>query len=375
VPVDLDLIAMIYEAAVVPEQWPSVLSKIGSLVGSFGEAIVSIDTALATRFITTKNYAKAYSDYVASGVSYENVRPKRAIARRHFGFLPDVELCSIAELQADPIYLEVLLPNGIGWTIGAVIPAPSSDVTFFDLCRTPEAGPFGANEVKQLDALRPHLARSALLATRLGLEQARAAAETLSLIGLPGGLISESGRVLSANSQLEALSPRIMVGAFDKLGLAGAGPTELLRRALEGKQRAGGETIGSIPMPASSSGNDPALVVHLVPVRRAAHDIFAGAKFVVIVTLVTAPVAPLTELLNGLFDLTPAEAKVARALAVGATIRDVAIRHAVTPETIKSQLSSIMFKTGTHRQTDLVRLLLSASPFPKPSTQAGTSTS
>ena len=39
--------------------------------------------------------------------------------------------------------------------------------------------------IQQLDELRPHLARSALLSARLQLERARVASETLAVIGLP----------------------------------------------------------------------------------------------------------------------------------------------------------------------------------------------
>ena len=109
----------------------------------------------------------------------------------------------------------------------------------------------------------------------------------------------------------------------------------------------------------------PALVVHLVPVQRSAQDVFIGASHIVLVTPVTAPAAPLTNLLVGLFDLTPAEAAVARGIASGDSIPDFARRNGVSPETVRTQLRAVFEKTGTRRQADLVRLLSGAAPLGK----------
>jgi len=57
------------------------------------------------------------------------------------------------------------------------------------------------------------------------------------------------------------------------------------------------------------------------------------------------------------FDLTPAEARVAVALARGASVADIAARHAVSTHTVRSQVKSVLFKTGTGRQAELVSLL------------------
>lgn len=57
------------------------------------------------------------------------------------------------------------------------------------------------------------------------------------------------------------------------------------------------------------------------------------------------------------FDLTPAEARVAIALARGASVVDVATELAVSPHTIRAQVKAVLAKTGTSRQAELVSLL------------------
>ncbi len=59
------------------------------------------------------------------------------------------------------------------------------------------------------------------------------------------------------------------------------------------------------------------------------------------------------------YDLTPAEAKVAVAVAQGQSAAHIAERHRVSIHTVRTQLKSAMGKTGTSRQTELVSLLAS----------------
>lgn len=60
------------------------------------------------------------------------------------------------------------------------------------------------------------------------------------------------------------------------------------------------------------------------------------------------------------FELTPAESRVAARLAAGLTIDEISREANLSANTVRSQLKSIFEKTGTSRQTDLVRLILSA---------------
>ena len=63
-------------------------------------------------------------------------------------------------------------------------------------------------------------------------------------------------------------------------------------------------------------------------------------------------------LLQELFGLTPAEADVGVLLSQGATLEQIAGRRHVSIATVRSQLRGLMDKTGTKRQGDLVRRLL-----------------
>jgi DNA-binding CsgD family transcriptional regulator len=79
------------------------------------------------------------------------------------------------------------------------------------------------------------------------------------------------------------------------------------------------------------------LVAHLVPIRRAAHDIFARS--------------PPVELLRSLFDLTPSEARVARSLDTGDSLDDIAASGGVSRNTVRSQLQQVL-RVENRREVD-----------------------
>lgn len=64
------------------------------------------------------------------------------------------------------------------------------------------------------------------------------------------------------------------------------------------------------------------------------------------------------EILAGLFDLTPTEAEVARALAQGRRTDEIAQELSIAQTTVAFHLRNLFDKTGTHRQADLIALLL-----------------
>ena len=59
------------------------------------------------------------------------------------------------------------------------------------------------------------------------------------------------------------------------------------------------------------------------------------------------------------FNLTPAEARLLVALTNGSSLDEVAERYDVTINTLKTQLIHIFRKTGTNRQSDLIKLVFS----------------
>jgi hypothetical protein len=131
---------------------------------------------------------------------------------------------------------------------GTAIPLPTGDTLFLTLERKHVRGPVESAIVQKLDALRPHLARSALMSAQLQLERVRAASETLALIALPALVFDDRGKVLAANHLIEALTGYIRWRAQDRVALKEGGADKLLRKAIATIDLDGGASVRSFPV-------------------------------------------------------------------------------------------------------------------------------
>jgi len=98
-------------------------------------------------------------------------------------------------------------------------------------------------------------------------------------------------------------------------------------------------------------------VISVIPIS-GAQDGFAGLGAVLVVNTAEPRSAPSLEILKSLFDLSPAEARVAHGIAARKTVEAIAARSGVSRETVRCQLKAVLAKTGTKRQVELAALLL-----------------
>lgn len=192
-----------------------------------------------------------------------------------------------------------------------------------------------------------------------GLERARTAMEALGLIDLPAAVLGLHGQPLVANNLFKTLMPHIAHRRCERLAFCDAIADALFTEALSQSARASGpDAIRAIPIRAR--GEQPPMIVHFMPANGEAEDIFAGASCVLIVTRLKPRLVPGAEVLQGLFDLTAAEARVARGIAEGQTVEAIAEGFGLSRETVRSQLKAVLGKTGLVRQAELVALLAGA---------------
>jgi DNA-binding CsgD family transcriptional regulator len=239
--------------------------------------------------------------------------------------------------------------------MATAIPIPTGENVTFILSRRMERGPFERVSADRLDELRPHLARSVLISARLQLERARVAGEALAAMGVPALVFNEAGKVLAANSVIEELTGFVRWRAFDKVSLKDKRADQLLRDAIATVDSESGPRVRSFPVHDDEA--ETTMVAHVIPIRLSARDIFLRCFAVLALTPVTRPQAPPVELVQSLFDLTPAEARVARSLAAGRTAEDMASDGGVSLNTVRTHVRGVLQKTGCNRQADVVALL------------------
>ena len=298
---------------------------------------------------------EATAKFVRAGWFWRGQIAARWFAARHAGFLTDLDLFTRDELDLEPIYRDMWSQYGAGWAVATAIPIPTGQNVSLVFARQTKRGPVERAVVQKLDELRPHLARSALMSARLQLERARIASETLAALGLPTLVLDERGKVLAANPLIEALTSYVHWRAQDRVSLQDRAADQLLRDAITTIDLSGGADVRSFPV--RDTGAQTMMVAHVVPIRLSARDIFVRCAAVLVLTPVTLPRALPVELVQSLFDLRPAEARVARSLSAGETVENIASTGGVSLNTVRGQVRCVLEKTGCHRQAEVVALL------------------
>ncbi len=133
----------------------------------------------------------------------------------------------------------------------------------------------------------------------------------------------------------------------------------LLARA-DGKFRIDREAWISVP-----HEDGAPLILHAIPLPPITGSSPAPTDrtMIVMVDLRQRP-RPSPTVLQRLFDLTPAEARLALAIGAGLTLQEVSEETGISNATLRSQLSSTFHKTGTRRQPELVALLARVTILP-----------
>jgi DNA-binding CsgD family transcriptional regulator len=347
------IIDHIYEAGAHPDLWPGLLDLIAARAGAVGGALFSVGEH-GTRWTASPTIAPVFSEYVKDGWMRRDSRITRAAALSHAGFISDYKLFTPEEIERDSIY-GYLRGKGLGWWAGTVLTAPGGGMLVLTIDRAFGRGPIEERVIRELDLLRPHLVRAVQLSARFALQRARGAAEAFTNFGRPAAVLSRKHTLLTTNSRFNSLVPEVFRDGRDRVHLVPPRADRLLADALQEFELDAAEQVRSLPLPAY--GSRPPMIIHLIPVGSAEQNIFEIGSCLLAASAVVPSSVPSADLIQGLFDLTPAEARVACGIAAGKTVDSLAAIFAVSAGTIRVQLRSVFEKTATTRQAELVQLL------------------
>lgn len=353
---DSAVVERIYEAAFLPDGWPGALDAIIAHVEARGSIMfVANPQADLMRLAASTEIRPLAEEYAAGGWPQRDGKLERILRSGRAGFIADHEIYSQEELRVSEAHNLFMRPRGLGDGAGIALALPTGDIVGLGVIYDLDRGPTPRKFVRRLDALRPHLARASFLAARLGMERAKAASRLLGALGLPALIFDGSGRVTAANALIDAYPSHVQWRARDRFSLRDPIADAQFKAACAA---IGGDEEASVRSFAvgGAEGAD-VMVGHVVPLRRDARDLFASSAGALILTPATPPQAPPVELLQSLFDLTPAEARVARAIAVGDSIEAIAASAGVSVNTVRTQVRALLAKTGRRRQVEIVALL------------------
>ena len=352
------LIDQIYEAAFIPEVWADVMDHIAKASNSAAGTICVFSDEV--KFFASDLIRPAWDDITAKNEwSRGSLLEMMRMLQPPPSFIYDADLFPPGAIAANTVRTDRVTPLGIGGEIGSFEMMPTGEILLLTVERWLTNDRPAAAELATLNQFRPHLMRAGLIGARLRLERAIATTATLRSLGLPGAVLTAGGRTLAVNSLLEDLPHIFRPAAFDRLSIADPAADQLLQDALEAERAGYSQAVRSIPIPRQTPDDAP-YVLHLLPVRRSAHDIFSSGDIVLAATKIDPEARhfPLSTLV-GLFDLAPAEARIAVHLAEGRTVMQAALASGITIKTARTYLERLFQKTGVRRQAELVALLKS----------------
>jgi DNA-binding CsgD family transcriptional regulator len=360
-----NLVLDIYDAALDPGLWDQTLKRVFSLAGGNNAALVLYDREkrrsphiIAANFDPVQK--RKYDEY------YSRLDPLAFILERsRVGAVVTSRTVTNETQRRGEFYTDWAHPNETGDTIFVNILAAAGTVCTFMMGHPWCSEPFATPEVLRLvGLLAPHLQRSMQAQLDFGrLTLVKDGALDLVDQWRHGCvLVSLTGSAIYANraaNEIAASRDGLSLGAG---GLKAAQAADdaalqrLIRQACTGNGQ--GPRSGSRLAISRGSGRKP-YTIQVLPLRSSCVCFGGGpaAALILIIDHGAGTHLPPAEL-RGLYNLTPAEAEVALLVLRGHGLQLVADELRVSLSTVRVHLQRVFEKTGTHRQAELVRLLI-----------------
>jgi len=383
-PATADVIGGIYEAALEPARWPAALEQLAEHTGAASAAAFVVDlSASAVGFMSVAGLdPRLLDDYAAY---YARIDPWNAfLGGRPAGrTIVSQMVMDDATFGRTEFCNDFLQPYGMFHAMGGFAVRSGSLAFLAGVQRPRERGGFGPGELERMRAAFPHLARAARIHRQLARAGGIAAGLTAALDRVPLGalLCDRRGRVVWMNRLAEELvrrgeGLRVRQGRLE--AATANGTTAELRRLIATAALIGLHTPRR-HIAAADGGNGnidinnaggvmtlprpwplKPLTVMVTPLSEPAQPLdialdLARPEALLLISDPERAVQLPTDRLTHAFGLTAAEAKLAAALATGSSLTDYADTAKITIGTARWYLKQALAKTGAHRQSELVR--------------------
>jgi DNA-binding CsgD family transcriptional regulator/PAS domain-containing protein len=355
------LVSAIHAAAMTPDHWCDVMQSIQESMGATGGGMIvggGADRSIEYACVPPgagEQYSEYYHrfDYVLDAVE------RGPVGVIHTGGAL-VALEAHSEFNHDwmrPHHMDdgifVRLTDGSRPTC-FLVAAPRRDESYADDAR-----------LELFEALVPHMQQA--LRTQEHVDDLEHAARDVA--GAVDGMrhavivVGPDTRVVHLNAVAEAMQARHEgpYVHYGRLRARSASTDDELQKSIRGALGvASPASYGSSVVHQRVSSPRP-LILHVVPFTSQTRDGEHARALVVVVDPDCQP-EPTADLLRRAFGLTKAEADVALLVAQGDGLRPIADELSLSMATVKTHLQHVFDKTDTHRQAELVRLLLAVNP-------------
>ena len=246
--------------------------------------------------------------------------------------------------------------TGMAYALGGHVGRTQPFFGSIALHRPKKAGPSALKEHEEFLVLFSHLERALGIEYRLYQGGKTSMLHAVTDDG-PNGivLLNGAGRIIHANASATRFTADGTLRLQQRIAAGHHRADAALKRAVAAVLAGAGAQTVRVPHP--DTGAD--YLVMLSPVCGASYSglfEFTAAAACAIIVDSGARLAPSAGMLRAALDLTAAEARLLVHLVEGRTIAEAAAVTRLSPNTLRTQLSALFRKTGTHRQVQLVQL-------------------
>lgn len=358
-------VGLVHEAGAAPEKWREALAAVMAMLAGSRISLMDIEAG-SDRLLGLEQighdpaHVKAYSEHyfavdptIATALSG---RPHRSMAvYDHFE----------KSTRARHEYFDFARACDIGDAVGVTTAEECGRRALLSLQRPLDAEPYQPEDKSLLELLAPHVQLAKRIQGKLG--EAWAAGTELeaafSLLATAAFILDRDGRIRHLNGAASAMLGRKfpLASRHGRLALADPKLATAFQNALRDAARESGRSSALLVRLAPAAAAE-VLVAPLQP-PHARTSSWREPLALVVVATGERDKRSIASRMQKLYRLTPAESRVAAALATGQTLEDISCKSGVTEATLRSQLRSIFGKTGTSRQAELVRLALAGTAF------------
>ena len=355
------IVSTIHAAAIDPDHWIEAMGLIRATFSSTSAALITADgkSRVINSAYLPATAEQAYRDhyrrvdYVLDAVEHGPVGLIRSGEQL-------VALNARSEFNADWLH-PYRMQDGLFVRL-----TPGPRPTCFLVATSKQDSAFATSEnVQAVGALVPHLQQALRVRNHLTelAHKADDVAEAVDHIRHAVFVVGKAGVVHHLNRVAEDIVAD-GDGPFvrsERLGIGIPSVDATLHRDIANAlgDGCGTRSGGSLLCPRVSGKRS--YVVHVMPFTSASSEDREPRALVIVVDPARHP-EPTNDLLRRVYGLTRAEAEIALRVSRGQGLKPISDEMSLSMATVKTHLQRVFAKTGSHRQAELVRLLMAITP-------------
>ena len=371
-----ELLQVLYSTPLQHEAWERFLTLVSTHTASGNGYFLSADINSRVALLTEGGKPHDPSDLATYNKEYAPTDPFRAALIRYartnnpVGVFTDEELLPGEGLLNTEFYRQLLTRMNLRHCTVVALALTVRRTDVISVWRTPEEGPIEADSKRLLELLIPHVQTALKIGRVLGLTQQRlASAEAIADASpTPTFLLTRKGRVQHCNTAAESLvrgrdGLTVTNGHLTACDAQAAGALAKLYQdvALPAFSPFAPQPPRCLSLQRTSEKRPLQVIATPLPETHRGHS---GSDLLLLVTDPEKPSNFPDDLLRALYDLTPTEIEVANGLMMGYSSQEIASLRRVSTGTVRQQVKCMLNKSGTSRQSDMVRLFMTLPQVP-----------